>query len=408
MKTTELRAKRGGLINEMKSIMEKAKSENRGMNAEEEQRWAALDNEAEGLKVQADRQERMENLEAELEQRNDYREHELGEKDPAKKDEAETRAFRDYIMRGINHMDPKNRAILESRKEERAQTVTTTGGGYLIPQGFMNQIEIAMLPYVSMWDFANVMSTPSGADLPWPTVNDTSNKGELLGINTQAASQDVTFGSTTLKAYKFSSKQIPVPIELMQDSGVPIEQLLANLLGQRVGRILNQYFTTGTGSGQPQGVVYGSTACGVTASSSAITRDNIVDLMHSVNADYRKNGTFMMSDAILKLIKKLTIGTGDDRPLWQPGFATGDPDTIEGRPYIINDEMDAIGTSKKIMVFGDMKKFMIRNVMEFSLLRLNEIKADYGQVVFLGFKRADSAIIDAGTHPIKHLPTSAT
>jgi hypothetical protein len=46
--------------------------------------------------------------------------------------------------------------------------------------------------------------------------------------------------------------------------------------------------------------------------------------------------------------------------------------------------------------------------MEFSLLRLNEIKADYGQVVFLGFKRADSAIIDAGTHPIKHLPTSAT
>jgi HK97 family phage major capsid protein len=55
--------------------------------------------------------------------------------------------------------------------------------------------------------------------------------GEFLAENTQAATQDVAFGQTTLNAYKFSSKMILVPIELLQDSAFDVEaSLLVSLV----------------------------------------------------------------------------------------------------------------------------------------------------------------------------------
>jgi hypothetical protein len=98
-------------------------------------------------------------------------------------------------------------------------------------------------------------------DIPWPTVDDTANKGELLAENTEAGSQDVTFGQVTLKAFKFSSKLVKVSRELLQDSYFPVGAILRDLFVDRIGRITNDYFTTGTGTGQPQGVVTAAT-CG--------------------------------------------------------------------------------------------------------------------------------------------------
>ena len=50
-----------------------------------------------------------------------------------------------------------------------------------------------------------------------------------------------------------------------------------------------------------------------------------------------------------------------------------------------------------------MPLFKIRRVKELSVLRLEERFADQGQVAFLGFARMDSALMDAGTNPVKYL-----
>ena len=52
--------------------------------------------------------------------------------------------------------------------------------------------------------------TSTGADMPYPTVNDTSNVGELLAENAATSSLDVTIASTTFKSYVYSSKLIPI------------------------------------------------------------------------------------------------------------------------------------------------------------------------------------------------------
>lgn len=405
MKTTkEKREKRGGLVSQMREITNKAAEEKRALTAEEKTRWEALDNEQEELRKEVDLLTKQDELNREMESRMELEAVETGT-DPEKRAKAENVAFRDYLLRG-NGMEAKSRSILE----KRATQIVGTGslGGYLVPEGFQAELEKAMLPFISMWDFARILPTTTGNDIPWPTVNDTSNKGELLGEGSSFNAQDITLGQVTLKAYFFDSKVVTVSRQLLQDSALPIETIVAELLAERIGRILNQYFTTGTGSSQPQGCVTGAVNSAVVSLIAGCTRANIINLIHSVNADYRKNGTFMMNDAIIKAIKLLDMGTSDARPLWQPSFKDGVPDTIDGHRYITNDEMSTLGSTNTIMLFGDFNKFVIRWATDFTMIRLDELYAANLSIGYIGFQRASSHMLNAGTNPIKYMACGTT
>jgi HK97 family phage major capsid protein len=301
--------------------------------------------------------------------------------------------------------------LTDQRAVTDPQTVSTTGGGYLIPEGFSNQLEKAILPYASVLEACTIFDTASGNNLPWPTVNDTSNKGHLLTINTQDTVYNVTYGQVIFYSYMFTSYIVKVPLQLLQDSAFPYEGHVAGLLGERLGRILADYFTTGTGTSQPEGIVTGASNASVSSvSASAITRDNILDLKHSVNSLYRNapGAAFMFNDNTFKTIAKLTFGTSDDRPLWQPNMTTGQPDLIEGKKYFINDSMADIGAAAKSMLFGDLKKFHVRRVLGTIFFVYREKYMDSLQIGYQAYNRWDSRMIDAGTHPVKYLLHSNT
>jgi HK97 family phage major capsid protein len=114
----------------------------------------------------------------------------------------------------------------------------------------------------------------------------------------------------------------------------------------------------------------------------------------------------MMSDTALKLVKKLKDGIG--RPLWMPGLAVKEPDTINSYPYVINQDMATPAASAKPVVFGDFTNYFMRRVAGVQVLRLTERFADSNQVAFLAFQRWDGQLIDAGTHPVKYLQNSAS
>lgn len=297
--------------------------------------------------------------------------------------------------------------------EERAQSVNADGspggggeeGGYLVADEAMRPLEIALLAFGGMRQGATVFRTNTGADLPWPTTNDTSNKGALLAENGTHTELPVSFSQLVLEAYKYTSRLLLVSVELLQDSNENIAQILGRLLGERIGRITNEHFTTGDGSNKPNGIVTAATL-GVTGSLGAsITYDELVNLEHSVDPAYRTGAKFMFHDTTLAILKKLK--DGDLRPMWLPGLATREPDTILGHPYIINQDMPQMGPGSpsggdKSILFGAIDKYMIRDVREITLRRLDERYAELGQVGFLAFSRHDGDLLDAGTNPVKY------
>lgn len=296
------------------------------------------------------------------------------------------------------------------RKEiQAAQGVGSSGaGGAIVAPAFSNRLEKALLFFSGMMQSGEVMTTETGVDLPWPTVNDTTQQGAILAENAQIAAQDVTFSSVTLHAYKYTSKLIAVSWELLQDAAFDIEGMVADLAGERLGRILNNHFTVGSGSSQPNGAVTAASSgkVGTTGQTTSVIYDDLIDLIHSVDIAYRAGSKFMLSDSALKAVRKLK--DSQNRPLWEPSVQAGQPDTLLGYPVVINNDVAVMAANAKSILFGDFSRYKIRRVRDIQLVRLNERYADNLQTGFFAYARFDGNLINAGTNPLKYYANSAT
>ncbi len=400
----KLREERAKAVKTAEDILSAAEKEKRDLTPEESEQFKTIHGEVDKLLEKIEQTERQGKANDALESAVNPVKPGGSESDTdADKAKAGYRdAFWKYARSGLADMEPEARALIQ--KHFRAQaTSPDSAGGATIPEDFRRAIEVALKRFGGMRQAATVFTSTSGADLPWPTSNDTANEGELLGENVQAAEQDIVFSSITLGAFTYSSKVIRVSLQLLQDSAFNLETFLSDRFGERLGRITNRHYTTGTGTGQPNGVVTASVAGFTAANAAAIVHDDLLELKHSVDPAYRvgpKVG-WMFNDNTLLQIKQLK--DSDGRPLWQAGIAVGTPDRIDGDLFTINQDIASIATTAKSVLYGDFSKYVIRDVLTVQMLRLVERFADFLQVGFLAFMRTDADLIDAGTNPIKHL-----
>lgn len=307
-------------------------------------------------------------------------------------------AFGIYLRGGMDRLTSEQRNLMMDQQVDlRAMGGNTDiGGGFTVPDEFRNIMTETMKAFGGVFGLAEVITTSTGADLNWPTNDDTSNEGEILGENTAAGEQDIQVGGKKLKAYTFSSKQVRLSLQLMQDSAFGLESWVPKKLGERIGRRAARAWTTGTGVDQPEGIttsaIVGKT--GANGQTTSIIYDDLVDIEHSVDVAYRANAQYLMHDLMLKVIRKLKDTQG--RPLWQPIPAPGFPATINGFQYNIDNSMPVPAASAKSIAFGDFKAgYLIRQVLDVQTLRLVERYAEYLQVAFLGFSRMDGMINDS-------------
>lgn len=83
-----------------------------------------------------------------------------------------------------------------------------------------------------------------------------------------------------------------------------------------MARIANSKLTTVSGSSDVEGIVTNSAAGVTAATATAVTADEIIDLVHSVDLAYRVgNAAFMTNASNLATVRKLKDGDGNY--LWQ-------------------------------------------------------------------------------------------
>ena len=182
----------------------------------------------------------------------------------------------------------------------------------------------------------------------------------------------------------------------MQDAAFNLDEFLVNTLGERIARGQNAHFTTGTGSSQPQGIITAGSSALTTASATAITADEILTLIHSIDKSYRNSPKFalMGADTTAAAIRKLGVGSSNDFPVFIPGMAAGEPDRVFGVPFYVNNDMAAIAATNKSLLAADFSKYVVRNAGGVQMLRLNERFADALLVGFIAYKRSDAGSID--------------
>lgn len=281
-------------------------------------------------------------------------------------------------------------------------------GGVTISETFVGRLELAMLAYGGMFGVSEIIRTSTAEPMRWPTANDTGNTGEQVGENASVSEADPTFGQITWNAYKFSSKEVLVPFELLRDNAVNLAEVLPRMLGERLGRIQNTKYTTGTGASTPYGITIRAAAGVTAASATAITFDEVIDLEHAIDPSRRNmpGVGYMFHDSILKALRKLKDGNG--QYLWQAGSNTGAPDLLNNRPYTVNQDMaSSIAASAITMLFGELSCYKIRQVNAVRMYRLVERYRESDQDCFLAFMEGDGNLLDAGDNPVKKLTQAA-
>lgn len=383
------------LFQRMQAIQGVAEGENRDWTAEERTNWDAANARIDIVAGDIERLERAKHLDS-VDYAQVIRAGSVDE-GAGTADEQRAKRYEDaflaYVRNGLDELEPEQRKVLREVRAtgDGVQAAGTPSlGGYLVPPGYRAVMTEAMKAYGGVINYANVITTATGQPLQWPSNDDTGNVGEILGENATIGTQELTIGTNTINAYKYSSKLVKVSVELLQDSVFDLNTFLPRKLGERIGRISATHFITGNGTSQPEGVATNSTN-GVTAASGALSYDNLIDLEHSVDPAYRASGRcrFLFNDSTLAVVRKLK--DTQNRPIWLPVPVVGMPSTINGVEYTIDQGMASVATGQKSILFGDFHAgYIVRQVLDVQMVRLVERYAEMLQVGFFGFMRLDA------------------
>lgn len=338
----------------------------------------------------------------------------------------ETRALRAYLAGGMANMAPEDVRRMRARQQvgdiaaamsmpQAAMSTTTPAeGGYTVATEYYRELTTAMKAYGGLRNVASIIRTGTGADMNFPAADATSEEGEIVGQNASVTAGDTNFANLQLAVFKYSSKKIAVPFELIQDSMFDIEAYIREVLAMRIGRITSKHFVTGNGTTQPKGIITAATLgkAGATGSATSFTYDDLVDLQHSVDPVYRGGPgvCFLMHDTTMAAARKIKDLNG--RPIFVPGYEQGNPegapDRLLGNPVIIDQGIPTMAANAKSIAFGDCSRYKIREVMDLTLFRM----ADSGfllngQIGFVAFNRQGGNLIDVGG-AVKYFQNSAS
>lgn len=276
------------------------------------------------------------------------------------------------------------------------QIGTDSEGGFIVPTSFEAEIVRILTNGNPLRAASNVQVVFHDRNIPFEA--DTGSFG-WIAEEAEYTQDDPVFARVTLGAHKLGGI-VKVSEELFQDSVTDVQKYLADLAARRFINSEDAAFGNGDGSAKPLGLfqttsIGGVSVTGFTGEVSAaavITGDDIIDTFHSMKTQYRRNATWVMSDTMVKMVRKLK--DSDEQYLWQPGLIEGQPDRLLGRPVIVSDGAPEPAPDAKSIVLADLTHFMIVDRPGIWVQRLNELYAANGQIGFKFHKRVDAKFLN--------------
>ncbi len=423
-KLQQLRERRNAKAQEAATLNAKYPADQRMPKAEADQLDAIL-NEIEAIDAEIAREGRLAQLAGEQSQADLQQRHTV---DPSRQENREgNAALRNYLLGGLSALTDDQRRAMQARQNDdiraamnpmavrNAQSTTVPAeGGYTTSPEYYTQLESAQRAYGAIFSAVSIIRTATGNQMNFPTADATQEEGEIVGQNQGANAGGTSFGNTSMDVYRYSSKVIALPWELIQDAFIDIEGYINDLLAMRLGRIGSKHLTIGTGINQPRGIVTAAVLgkAGATGSATSVGYDDLVDTEHSVDPIYRgmPGVGWMFHDNTLKSVRKIKDGNG--RPIFVPGYEAGNPggapDSLLGRPIVINQDMPTMAANAKSILFGAFKKYIHRRVMDLTIFRMTDSAFTVnGQVGFIAFNRQGGNLVDAGG-AVKYYQNSAS
>ena len=289
---------------------------------------------------------------------------------------------------------PEVKALMNFVQKGVAQEQNGPTGGYLVVPTIGRRIIELQKDLDVFRQYANVMSIESNmAEVPIETTKPTTSwVGE---IEQRPATNNVGIGLSNIPINALTAK-VNVSQDLLADGAVvDFETWMLKQLAWGLAEAEGQAFVKGDGFKKPEGLFSSSaiTQTVTTASATAITGDELIDLWGQTTSATDQNAAYYMSKSTAVKVRKLKAsGTGEY--LWNPALAKGMDPTINGFPLRILASAPSVQASARSVAFGDLRNtYTIIDRMSMKLLRDEVTVADNNQVKFLVTKRVGGGVV---------------
>lgn len=234
---------------------------------------------------------------------------------------------------------------------------------------------------------ARVIVTTSGESVEIPYLKSFGAAESGTAESATMAGTDPGFGLVEWTTTK-KDQVIYVPRELIEDSSIDIEALVGSLIGLNVGLKVGSDATTSVASAVTAGVT------GAATKFVPQSFDEIIDLEHSVPRVYRKGAAFLANDSLTKAVRKLKDSNG--QYLWQPATQVGEPDVLNGKPFLTDAFLADPAADAKPLLFGNFALGVwVRMVGSLRIERSDQAAWAKDQIGFKGVIRTGQAVVDA-------------
>jgi HK97 family phage major capsid protein len=379
-KLLELYEKRTKAVNAARSFLESKRTNSDTLSAEDDATYNKMEADILALGREIDRENRLAAIDATLAAPTST----PVTNSPTKPADVKTgRASDEYKRDFFDAM--RGRAVTNILQEG-----VDADGGYLVPVEFDRNLVQALADANIMRGLANVITTAAPRKIPMVSQESTAT---WVPENGEIPESDVKFGQKTIDAFKLTNL-VRVSQELLSDSMFDLPSFLTREFARALGAAEEEAFIKGDGNGKPTGMFLatGGADIGVTAASStAITFDDVINLVYSLRVPYRRNAGFIANDVTVGALRKLKDTNGQF--LWQPSLQAGQPDRLFGYPIYTSPYVPTVAAGALTLSFGDYSNYWVADRQGRVLQRLVEVYAKNGQVGFLITQRVDGKVI---------------
>lgn len=330
-------------------------------------------------------------------------------------------AFESYVRRGMAEVGPNDRKALTEAVD--------SAGGITVPEDIQSNILKKVATMATVRLYARVIQT--SRDLAhWTRIKYTTNNeytsgvrltwtGETPSSATVHRVTDQSFGSVSIPIHTAMASQL-VSNDLIEDSAYDVMGISADLFGEAFALGENDVFWTGTGAGQPRGIItdasdttnWDAAVIAADAVNDIIAQD-VIDVCYALPSQYERNARWFFTKTTEKKIRSMTDTNGTYLwPVWgQVGQFGPNPSELLGFPYTRDEFMQEISSEgvpdQYPLVFGDLSGYVIADRVGLSVQRNDVLYAETNNTLLLGRKRVGGQLAEAYRLSLLHTSTSS-
>ena len=320
-------------------------------------------------------------------------------------------AFNAYLRSGD---DEGYRGL--SLEGKAMSTAVAADGGYLVSPQTADQIRSMLISTSSLRSVANVVQVEATS---FDVLVDRSEVGSGWVTEAVATTETATPTLERIQILLHELSAMPKASQrLLDDSAFDVEGWLAGKIATRFIRAEASAFINGDGVDKPKGILLPAKVANASwtwgnlgyvptgaAADFATTNpaDCIINLVYSLGADYRANGTFLMNSKTAGAVRKMK--DADGRFLWSDGLAAGEPARLMGYAVLICEDMPDVGANSFPVAFGDFNAgYTIAERPDLRILR--DPFSAKPHVLFYATKRVGGDIADYAAIKLLRVATS--